>query len=506
MRRLSAVSGMLLLLASEPVGALTYQYTFDRPFDWDDVAGPQGLGGHAKWQVLDFGGNPGGVLNVWSDYWHWDMRAVQINAEPGTTARIRFDIKVVQQDPGPSYVRVMYFDGYVPAVGFVTRDEWENWPDPIFEHASGTLDLWQHVDVTTRPLSNSVLTLCFEFQDFQTYYADYLIDNLQVEFVPQSVMRDLDMSWRGSSGGKYVEWRQTTGGQHVAWCDFLEEREGWFDNFGQPTPYPLTYHSWYDTTQNPYGDHAKGDYKHLFGDPTFRASVLRIDFAHDSDHAKMCGIRQTASYESLGLAPGRGGFCTATAQGAIYDEWSQSSARWWLGIDPYGGRDIKEDRYPDCSGGCNGSPLLWDPAYAVGSFRNYYTSGWKQLEIQWERPPDAEAFTVFLKFLDMRGNRLPPGYPWGGASEGADFVADWVNLSAAPEPISIRITDVERETDLAARLSWEGIDTDITVLHSPSLDPADWQPVLAPDPGFTCVVPVDPNADMGFYKLQHEGP
>lgn len=417
--------------------AMTYLYTFDKHFDWDDVAGPGGLGGLAFWEVTDTGGNPGGALRVWTNYWHKDIRAIQISVEPGTTVRIQFDVKIVHQDTSTSsFIRARYYDGYVTAISSVYADSLgSDWPAAIYNYDSGGDDLpWTHVDHTSAPVRNSVFTLMFHVEDFQTYYDEYLIDNLQIDFTPSSTFRDAALNWGGVGGTKFVDWRLNTNGQHIAWCDFLEERNQWFDGYCQIFDYPLTYHSWYDTTQCVVCDHAKGDYKHSLIDSGI-AGVLRVDFSHDSNAAKIYGIRQTVSYAALGLAPGQRGTCTAQTEAAIYDEWNQATARFWLAVDPYGGRDIKEGRYPECIGCCGGEPLLWNPSFGAGSFHNLYSTGtWKLLTINWERPPDAEAFTVLVKCMDMHGNRKPPSYPYGGASEGADLMVNAFGVSAVPEP------------------------------------------------------------------------
>lgn len=421
-------------------GGLTYFYPFDRHFDWDDVAGPAGLGGRAFWEVVPTGGNPDGALHIYTNYWHKDFRVIQINVEPGTTVRIQFDLRVPLQDPDPAtWFQVRYFDGYVSALSFATPDDLDDpYPSPMFTHGGGTYDAWQHVDHTTPPLERSVFTLCFQVEGFQSFDNEYYVDNLQIDFTPQSVLRDPGLGWGGIGGGKFIEWRQNSSGRHVAWCDFLEERTHWFDGYCQLYSTDLNYDSWYDTTQTVFDAHAKADYKHNLFDAG-AAGVLRVDAAHDSDNAKIYGIRQTVSYDAI-LPGGVIGDCTAQAQMAIYDGLNQATARFWLGIDPYGGRDVKEERYPNCTGCCDGAPLKWDPSFGVGSFHNMYTSGgWGLRTVNWQRPADAEAFTILLKCMDLRGSTR--------ASEGADFLANAVAVSAVPttdphivlNPISIQV-------------------------------------------------------------------
>lgn len=77
----------------------------------------------------------------------------------------------------------------------------------------------------------------------------------------------------------------------------------------------------------------------------------------------------------------------------------------------------------------------------------------------------------------------------------------FVNTAAPYVPLPFRITSVERESENEVRLQWQEHASGITVLHTRSLDPADWQPVIEPAPGFTCVIPVAPEDDTGFYKL-----
>jgi hypothetical protein len=434
MTRKGIIRASIVLLIAAPVrlDALTYLYTFDRHFDWDDVAGPAGMGGHALWEVVPEGGNPGGALHISTDFDHKDFRAIQLNVEPGTEVRIQFDIRIPLQDPSPStFIRARYFGGYVSALSFVSADSLDSpYPPPFFEHGSGTDDTWRHVDHTTPPVENSVFTMIFHIEGFLPTHDgrnECFIDNLQFDFTPSSEFRDSTLEWDGKPGTKFIDWRLNANGAHIAWCDFMEERDHWFDGFCKLVPAKIDYDSMYDTTQFPLENHVKTDYEHNATDLGM-SGVLRVNVSHDEAHGKIYGIRQTVSYDAI-LPGGAPGECLARAEAGIYDGLDQTIARFWLGVDPYGGRDFKEGRYPECTGCCDGAPILWDCSFSGGHFDNLHQNpSFIRPSLRWERPPDAEAFTVLLKCMDWRGNT-------NGGSIGADFIVNAVTVTGIPKAV-----------------------------------------------------------------------
>ncbi len=441
----SAIAVAVVLGSCSKVSALTYFYSFDKHFDWDDVAGPEGMGGHAFWKVTETGGNPGGALRIYTNYDHKDFRAIQINVEPGSVVRIQFDVRIPLQDPAPNtFIRARYFDGYVSALSFVSADDLGSpYPAPFFEHNSGTDDVWRHVDHRTPVLENSVFTMIFHIEGFlpsRDGRNECLIDNLQLDFSEQSELRDPFLEWGGMPGSKYITWRLNSNGRHIAWCDFMEERNHWFDGFCQLVPATINYDSVYDTTQFPLQNHAKADFEHNAVD-VGKSGVLRVNVSHDESHGKIYGIRQTVSYDAI-LPPGSAGECEVQADAATYDGLNQQIARFWLGIDPHGGRDVKEERYPECTGCCNGAPILWDNSFGVGHFRNLNSNpNFERLVVSWERPAGADAFTIFLKCLDWRQNT-------DGASIGADFLVNAVLASGVATAVSFRRGDSNADDDI----------------------------------------------------------
>lgn len=449
----AGLAGLFMLRAAASATALTYSYSFDahpggKHFDWDDVSGPHSyLHALMTWEVDDTGGVGGsGAMRVTpydedADYIYQDYRAIQINAEPGTTVRIQFDVRVAAQDAG-GMIRVRHYDGYCGALSFYNADSLgSGYPASFFEHTSGTDDTWQHVDFTTAPLANSVLTLCFHFEDLSQPVGsgptgDYFIDNLELAFVPQSQVRDPFMNWDANYGSTFNEWRLNGNGAHVAWCDWMEERDYFFDGYCEKVDVDFDYESRYDTTSRPIEIFVKQDLDHKEIPPW--GSIFRIDNVHDAGRPKIYGIRQTASYDSI-LPGGQLGTCTLLAEAATLDDFEQKILRFWIGVDPYGGREPKEEDYPNTTGCFNPTNVIWDNQYMIGYMRNLAVPGktWKLMEIEWERPPDAEAFTVYFKAMDWH-------HQSNTSSDHADFLVNAAVLSAVPSSDPAIATSVSR--------------------------------------------------------------
>ena len=500
MRRCLVASAMvagLALICQDRAAALTYYYSFDshpggKYFDWDHVAGPHSyLNALMDWSNDETGGVGGtGAMRVvaswaYADYVYQDLRAIQINAEPGTTVRIQFDVRVAAQDAG-GMMRVRHYDGYCSALSFLNADSLgSGYPAPLFEHTSGTDDTWQHVDFTTDPLTHSVLTLLFHFEDLNQapgvgVTGDYFIDNLQLDVTPQSQLRDPFMDWDGNYGSTFNEWRLNGDGAHVAWCDWMEERDHFYDGWCEKTPVTFNYYSQYDTTSRPNEIFVKQDLDHKPIAPW--GAIFRIDNTHDASRAKIYGIRQTVSYDAF-LPDGQLGTCTLQGEAGIYDGWEQQIARFWMGVDPYGGREPKEEDYGNYTGCFSPTNVIWDNQYLTGYMRNLAMDGrtWKLMTIHWERPADAEAFTVYFKMMDWRQNT-------GGASDNADFLVNAAVVSVVPSDdpaILFNVSQINQTgciiqpsptSDFTVRNGGEG-----TINYSIT-DDADWLSV-SPDSG-----------------------
>ncbi len=417
------------------------RYDMEIPFDWSDVSMEWGTGGKVDFAVEE-PGRPGRALHMTTRPVEDPVadpprlnpcrdeirgqeianegRCLQWNHEPGTPVRIAFDFRVFEANDS-AFFRVYYYDGYVTAEFF----QW-NWddpfyriPDPVLAWNAGDERGWTHYEVVTPPLEQPVITLWIQAaQSRGPGYFDAAIDNLEIELTPLASLSDPGLDWGGQDFDKMVTCRRTDACRRIPWCDAL------YDEFGPVYPgatnriYYGSMNIFRMSTGNSKGGMLalKHDFWHRHREPmTGGASVIGLASIHGADFAKSMGIRQTVSYEAWGLKPGQPARIVVRTKAAssIPRNSHGVAARTLLGVDPRG----------DILG--NAPQVIWSEE-ALAEVRGR----WFIHRVEFDRPPDADALTIFLKWRDGQ-----PGEGCGDrAADGNEGWFDWVLVDVAPAP------------------------------------------------------------------------
>jgi hypothetical protein len=425
MSRMVTATALLMAITSFSSGEeLTYHFDMDEPIAWSDVALPWGYDGYLDWTHED-GGRAGKALRITSANREravtCEGRALQFNHEPGTPVRIQGDLRIAAMAPqGRVYMR--YYDGYVTALAFeaIANDEYDPWPTPIFDANKATGDEWIHFDLKTPPLKQSVLTIYLLVMDPKhdtqddanaVEYPDVFLDNLQIDTVPSSQLRDPGFEWSGKGGGKSTDWRCSTGGKHVDWRDVLQRE----DVPEKAKMIHYTYRTFRDTASRPPG-HVKHNFGHSVSNPIVGGvSTIILSNAHADAAAASWGIRQTFSYKALGLGPGESAKVVVKIKNTVHDPVKRHWARLMLGCDP------------------NGHILPTKAQWTPETTPNWDEKGWQVQELTVERPKDAMAMTVYFKMRDGKPDSMKgPDGKWiddpdsKATKPGCKAFADWV--------------------------------------------------------------------------------
>ncbi len=416
------IGGSLLwpreLAAAEKPG---YVLTFDHPMSWADDIAPWGLGGVQQWEVAE-GGRPGGMLRIsaaaYAQPISYEVRTLQFNHEPGRAARISFDIRPHAIPKGASCV-IRYFDGYCGAFPFikVADDPFAPFPKPIWDSDTASRsDEWQTVSIETDPLKHTVLTLAIlvrqphqesrEGDDAE--YIEVHMDNLHVDVPMLRRFMDPGFDWHGNGGSSTIQFRHNTRAADADWCDFIDQQDVETPDgvihyrllpFRSSSTYPDP--GWnvqisHDVCAPDVGGH----------------SVIALRGGGDRGCAVSWGVRQTVSYDAFGLGPREKARLRVRMKMTNHDPLKHGISRVQLGVDPHGGIVT--------------SKAKWSREDNI----NAYEGGWRIAELTFDRPPDAEAVTIFFRRRDGTPRPAPasdfPEKQSQGTPGGASGMADWV--------------------------------------------------------------------------------
>ncbi len=344
-------------------------------------------------------------------------RCLQWNHEPGTPATIAFDFKVFQANE-KAWFRVYYYDGYVTAEFFQVNltDPFYAIPEAIVSWTPEQPRDWKHYELTTPPLTQPVLTLWIQAAQSQPPgYIDAAMDNLSVTLTPSKKFYDPGLDWGSEDYDKMNNCRQSNGCRQIPWCDSM------YDEFGPAWPgsKEMIYYGSMETFRGTSGNYQgllsmKHDFWHRHRDGQIGGrSGIGLSSIHASGEAKSMGIRQTFTYEALGLKRGRKAKIIVQTSGASAVEQNGDglAGRTLLGVDPYG----------DILGNKKG--VIWSEEGTA----NWYKQ-WKVHKLEFERPVDAEALTVFLKWRDGQNDETCDDK----APNGNSGWFDWVKVDVTP--------------------------------------------------------------------------
>lgn len=421
-----AVSVMATALATGAHAAdvvKTYVYTFDYPMAWSDDIVLKGLAGNQGWEVVP-GGKQGNSLLISAAKWKQprsgEIRTLQFNHKPGTKARIRFDIKAVCAPPKSRFM-VRYFDGYCGGepFGTIADDEIAQFPPPLLDTARTRLQPgWQHLSLETDVLKHTVLTIAFVVdQEPETtssgepLYMEYMLDNLEIETTMLDKYMDPGFDWHGVPGSSTRHFRQNVACAGADWCDFADQEDVTTPD-GKVIHYTLF--QFRDSSS-----HVKPEWKHKllhadYADYGGGVSAIVLDrWGGGKNSSASWGVRQTVSYEALGLTPEETAKIQIVGKIANFNPDDSDATSVQLGVDPYGGVITQKAKWlpPDRS--------------------SYKIDGWRKPVLEFERPADSDGFTVFFRHLDglpkPEVERLPFPEPQTAGSPGLSAgMADWI--------------------------------------------------------------------------------
>jgi hypothetical protein len=426
------ISIVLFTLATGPISIaseeISFRLDFEQPISWADDVCPWGNYRIQHWEIAD-GGRPGKALRISSATYGrtstYEIRTLQFNHEPNTPITIKFNIRAASNPPG-SFFLVRYFDGYCTASAFhwAVNDEKHPFPPPIFDSRRESLYLaWKRVSVTTPPLKNTVATIALVAQqpDWQgdpqkLQYLDYYIDNFEVTVTPLDKLMDPDFEWHGNYGSTTIEFRRNTLGANCDWCDFADQEE-------VVTPDGVIRYTLFQfrdaSTQTLPGirhelKHA-GHYDLAWGTST--VSLIR-SFGAGNLSAVSWGVRQTVSYQAIGLGPDdtprvrvRMKLSNAYSDGGV--------CKCQLGVDPWGGVSTQK--------------AMWTALDNVNIWAD--CEGWRTHSIEFIRPKGSKAFTIYFRQRDglpqpAKDQSYPPAprepQSQGSSCNSCSSFADWV--------------------------------------------------------------------------------
>jgi hypothetical protein len=437
-KRYGLLGFAVLVLGVAPGWSLTHEYDMEVPVDWSDVSMEWGAGGRVDF-CIEEPGHPGKALHMTTkpvddpaqnppefnpcrdlnrgQEIANEGRCLQWSHEPGTPVKIAFDFRVFEANDS-AWFKVCYYDGYVTGEFFQMNlaDPFYAIPDPILNWQGGDSREWKHCEVETPALEYPVLTLWIQAAQSQAPgYLDAAIDNLEVTLTPLKTFLDPGLDWGNDDFDKMHTCRTSNGCRHIEWCDVM------YDEFGPAEPgsdeetiYYGSMNTFRGTTGNRMGGllAMKHDFWHRRREgQAGGASVIGFASIHGSGEAKSMGLRQTVSYAAWDLKAGQRARITVQTKGAssIEEKDGHPAARTVLGVDPYGG----------VLG--NASSVLWSEE-GVANIRNQWTIH----KIDFEKPPKAEALTIFLKWRDG----IPDDTCDDAAVDGNEGWFDWAMVEA----------------------------------------------------------------------------
>jgi hypothetical protein len=405
-----------------PAEEITYNFRFDKPMSWADDVVYWGLGGTQKWEIakdanaspmLRIAGKDHGLEAT------WEMRTLQVNHKPGARAIIRFDIRgaeVFEQ----TNLMVRYFDGYCTgnALKEIADEPFAPFPPPLFDaNASKVAGEWKHVELDTGPLKNTVLTVAFAVRQYPNRdtaalkrFVEYHLRNLSITTETLDRFMDAGLDWHGATLG-VQHLRSSTAGAHLDWCDFADQEDVKTAD-GKVIHFTLLQ---FRDTSTYRGAMVKHNTMHeTCGAGVGGASVITLNRESSGGaNAVSWGIRQTFAYSGLGLKPGEPAKISVSMKMGTMESANRGASKVQLGIDPRGGICTQE--------------ATWSPEFG-GS---YFKEGWHVAKLEFDRPPDATACTIYFRHRDGLPTepRFPSNLPEpqsAGSELSSTAFADWV--------------------------------------------------------------------------------
>jgi hypothetical protein len=432
-----AVSAIAVLLTGTAIAKeVTYEYDMELPIDWADVSMEWGGSGkvdfcyqepgkHGKALHMTTKPDPNapspcaevtrgaGCAN--------EGRCIQWNHRPGTYATISFDFKVFEaQDQ--SWFKVYYYDGYVTGEFFQENqhDPFYAIPPAILVWNSGDSLEWQHYEIVTERLDQLVLTLWMQAANTCDDMGpiDAAIDNLSVTLELSEEFYDPNFEWGGENYDKMHTCRWTNECRHIQWCDLMYDESAPNASWDQTMIYYGSMNTFRGTSANPGLLSMKHDFWHRYREGQANgASVIGFASIHASGEAKSMGLRQTTSYTAFGLKPGEPAHVVVQTKGAssIAKNSDGVAGRTLMGVDPTGGVISTHPK------------VLWTEE-ANADIQN----DWAMHTLEFDRPVDADALTVYIKWRDGQ----PDDDCDDKAPNGNDGWFDWVMVTVTPLPES----------------------------------------------------------------------
>jgi hypothetical protein len=408
-------------VASEPIH---YVFTFDEPMSWSDDVSPWGFKAVQKWEIASGGLDGRKVLRIAArDYeWNhsWELRTLQFNHAPGANARISFDLRGVEAPPEASF-EVRTFDGHCTGTAFteLAGEPYVDFPTPLFDSAGRPVgDTWQKIELETGPLEHTVLTLAFSVRQSprqnrragdQVPFVEYHLDNLKVTTEPLGRLMDPDFSF-GNRNLSTRTLRASTLGADLDWCTFADQED-------VETPEGVIHYTlmqFRDTSTH------RGAVKHNFlfngiDDGLGGRSTMTLNRESSTPScAGSWGVRQTVDYAAIGVAPGQRAKIRVRMKMITFVA-PNGVSRVQLGVDPAGTLITRKALWSEgCDGPCSGQ-------------------GWHIATLEFEKPEDARAFTIYFRQRD--GKSEEPRFPLGviepqslGSLSNSSAIADWVTV------------------------------------------------------------------------------
>jgi hypothetical protein len=436
MHRQRRIVALVLIVLGSAINALgqtiAYKYDFDEPMSWSDDVVHWGLGGVQKWEIAGLEAKSRVLRIAGRDYGMeatYETRTLQFNHKPSARAEVSFDVRAAELPPGCSLV-VRHFDGYCSGEAFknIADEPFAPFPRPIFDSNQTKLTAaWQHVSINLGPLKRTVLTLAFSVRQIPrhqqglptsqpTPFVELLIKDLAVTTEPLDRLMDPGLDWHGHSATTR-DLRASTAGADFDWCDFADQEDVQAPD-GKTIHYTLL--QFRDTS-----GHRGGTVKHNVRHETSHQGVggcSSIALSRESSggfDAVSWGIRQTVAYSALGLAPDASARIRITMKMTNIETTLSRNSRVQVGVDPRGGVVTRK--------------ATWSDEYT----EEFTKEGWRLATLDFERPKDAVAFTVFFRHRDGRPGDPQFAMPFPepqsmGSQLGSEAVADWVLVEVLP--------------------------------------------------------------------------
>lgn len=411
-------------LRSEPI---TYRLDFDSPMSWADDVVFWGMGGVQRWEV--YRDDDRSVLRIDGSYNRThannELRTIQISHEPGAPAAISFDIKAVHLPPGATFT-LRHFDGYCTGLPFreIADEAFAPFPRPLITIGDDMpAGEWRRIEVQTGPLEHTVLTLAFHVRQVpppagekDPGFVQLHLDNLRITTQALSRLMDPGFDWHGVySSTRHL--KASTLAKASDWCDYAEQVDEKGPE-GQITHFTLL--ALRDTASHK-GSIAKHNFWRMVShDGVGGRSVISLDRESSGGfNAVSWGVRQTVGYSAVGFDPGEAGKVRVTMRLANDDDKLLGVSRVQLGVDPNGGISTRN--------------ATWSEEVRD----NVLKEGWRTISLEFERPRNATAFTVYFRHRD--GLPRDPEFVMKqpepqsmGSRFGSKGMADWVLVEKLP--------------------------------------------------------------------------